>query len=164
MTRTDPPPALTHGLLPADRALAARWWSDLDESSRNAVRALVDRRLDSFSTNEDGEWHELSIELRGRFVDPMDAREDDTWCDDLIEYINAHPEVGFHLEERRFHICRAHRAARDVIAAGRVPAEFECPVADDRCPFQRASSVAGGCTIVLAASLSPRASARINRV
>lgn len=156
MTGGDLPAALSLGLTPADRQLAARWWDALDEAVQNAVRALVERH-DSLAC--DGEWHELSIELRGRFVDPEDAREDETWCDDLVEYINAHPEVGFHLEERRFHICRAHRAAREVIAAGRVPAGFVCPVASDGCPFQGASAAAAS-TIVLSASLS----ARINRL
>jgi hypothetical protein len=156
MTRdvTELPPALTHALAPADRTLADRWWSALDDTARHAVRALTDRRLDTIALAPiEGEWHELSIELRGRVVDPEDAREDDTWCDDLIEYINGHPEVAFHLEERRFHICRAHRAARDVISTGRVPARFTCPAANDRCPFKEASSLASGRPLVLTAIL-----------
>jgi hypothetical protein len=155
MTRdvTELPPALTHGLSPADRALADRWWSALDDTSRHAIRALTDRRLDSIAlAATEGEWHDLSIELRAH-IDPEDAREDDTWCDDLIEYINGHPEVAFHLEERRFHICRAHRAARDVISTGRVPARFTCPAANDRCPFKEASSLAHGRSLLLAATL-----------
>jgi hypothetical protein len=151
MTRdvTELPPALTHGLSPADRALADRWWSALDDTSRHAIRALTDRRLDSIAlAATEGEWHDLSIELRAH-IDP----EDDTWCDDLIEYINGHPEVALHLEERRFHICHAHRAAREVIATGRVPATFTCPVANDRCPFKEASSLASGRPLVLTAIL-----------
>jgi hypothetical protein len=122
----------------------------VERARRHAIRALADRRLDSIAlAATEGGWHELSIELRAHIVDP----EDDTWCDDLIEYINGHPEVALHLEERRFHICRAHTAAREVIATGRVPATFTCPVANDRCPFEGASALVSGRALALAATL-----------
>jgi hypothetical protein len=87
------------------------------------------------------------IDLIGRPQDDLDDGLDATH--DLTEYINAHEEVGFHLQERRFHICRAHILARRVIATGSIPANFICSRAVTTCPFMAASASVGGRRIIL---------------
>jgi hypothetical protein len=71
------------------------------------------------------------------------------WRQDLIEYLNAHPEIDFFLGERRFHICRAHAEARRVLATGGIPHDFACPLQRRACPFARALSGQPGRAIVL---------------
>lgn len=107
--------------------------------------ALVDAPHDDITQALcDGVWHELPIELRGRFVDPADACENQMWRRDLIEYINNHPELRFQVEERTFHICRAHPAAREVVENGIVPNDFVCPAGNEACPFQLALAMGNG--------------------
>ena len=71
----------------------------------------------------------------GVWVDPELARENALWTQERIEYINAHPEVGFYLRERLFHICRAHPQARRVVQRGIVPTDWRCPLGRSACPF-----------------------------
>ena len=78
-------------------------------------------------------------QIVAKAVDP-DARENAEWSAELAEYLTAHDL--FWVEERRYHICRPHPAARAVIATGVVPARFSCPLASAACPIAAAS----GCT------------------
>jgi hypothetical protein len=76
---------------------------------------------------------------------PLDedaARDVAEWNQSLAEYLVAH-EL-FLVDERPFHICQSHAAAREVIATGVVPAQFACPRAHAACPFAAASHCAGG--------------------
>lgn len=149
------PAALAQRLQAAQREMADAWWADLDEVSRRAISALCDDRLDDITITRHGdEWCGLTIELRGRFVDPEDVRDDEMWCEDLIEYINNRPEMRFHLEERELHICRAHPIAREVVRAGLVPSAFVCPAGSAACPFETASELGGHRPLLLTARLS----------
>lgn len=137
------PRALGRRVPAAERSKVESWWKSLDSSAKRSLRG---RELNA------------AIELRGRFLDPEDAVENEMWRLDLIEYINNHPELRFHLEERKFHICRAHAVAREVIRTGVVPGAFVCPVRNAACPFEAASKLGDGRPLVLAARLRRRQS------
>jgi hypothetical protein len=70
---------------------------------------------------------------------------------DLREFVDSHEELGFFLGERRFHICRAHPAALQVVTGGLIPAGFRCPAGDADCPFAAASAHVSGAPIRLRA-------------
>jgi len=146
-------------------AAIERWWRALDATSQRAVRALCDERGEDVASMFDEvthEWHTLPIVLRGHFVDPEDARESEAGTTDLLEYIDAHPEIAFWLEERRYHICRAHPAARALLTQRQVPSTFECPFGHTSCPYKRATANANGRTLVLTPHLNlPTISARV---
>jgi hypothetical protein len=80
-------------------------------------------------------------------VDPLAKIENEMWTEQLQEWVTSHDDVVFFLEERKFHICRAHPKARRVLETGVVPATFACPLGRQRCPL--ASAVRPGCSIVL---------------
>ncbi|GAB5549606.1 MAG: hypothetical protein RLO52_20355 [Sandaracinaceae bacterium] len=136
-----------------------RWWESLDDDAREALRALDDPRRDDVALawdEERGAFEALPIEVVGRFVDPEDARDDALARQQLLEYVNAHPELEFFLRERRFHICRAHAAARSVLRSGVIPAGFECPLRERSCPFERALAQGeGSVTLALRAKPPP---------
>ena len=83
----------------------------------------------------------------GQQIDAETERENRLWTQQLAEYVNAHEEVGFFLQERHFHICRAHAAARAVIERGTIPAGFSCPRTAADCPLASAGTLAGGARI-----------------
>ena len=93
----------------------------------------------------------------GRRRIPSFEREHAAWTHQLVEYINSHEEVEFHLKERTFHICRAHAEARRVIATGRIAADFACPVGAAACPFAAAAALVPGQAI----RLKPGTAARV---
>jgi hypothetical protein len=131
-----------------------RWCTRLPPEERAELGSLLDRRADHvFHQAPAGdrcrEWHELPIVLLGQPIDAEIERENRLWTQQLAEYVNAHEEVGFFLQERRFHICRAHAVARAVIARGTIPAGFTCPRAATDCPLASAGALAGGARIDL---------------
>lgn len=77
-------------------------------------------------------------------VDRELERETAMWTAQLRDYINAHEDIDFYLKEFRGHICRAHSAAREVVATGVIPAGFTCPRGAPSCPFATASCLADG--------------------
>lgn len=153
------PRSLIDGATAARREATERWWSALDDETRRELEGLDDPARDDITKTAagPGRWAALPLALCGHFVDPEDARDDAMWRQDLIEYLNAHPEIGFSVEHRRFHICRAHAHARRVLETGRIPHDFACPLARSSCPFARALAHQPGRTIVL--SVGPRTSA-----
>lgn len=86
-------------------------------------------------------WRSHPLTLIAVAVDSEQARDAEQWTTELIEYINSHEEVGFNLQERRFHICRAHAAARRVIHTGVIPAAFACPRGEPSCPYAGAAAL-----------------------
>src|SRR5262249_334998 len=63
---------------------------------------------------------------------------------ELFDYLLCNPELVVFAPPvvRTFHICTHHEAARAVLAAGRVPADFQCPFRSEDCPMRRLLSVA----------------------
>jgi hypothetical protein len=151
---------LCEGLTPADSAVVLRWLAGLSASTRRELANLWDERGDSCSrsaeTLGDGRsaWHRLPI-VRGRFPRPGEVADDEEWRADHFEYLLDHPEIWVMDQpsdlRRSFHIgCTAHRAARDVLKAGHIPADFACPLASAACPLRKLLSLAPGQSFHLA--------------
>jgi hypothetical protein len=86
----------------------------------------------------------------GRFVDAARCDEpcdDLDASDDLYEYLVNH-ELSFE-GGRRYHICSAHPEARAALRAGRIPAGFRCPLANEACPMRAILRRAPGCDVRL---------------
>jgi hypothetical protein len=130
-----------HSLTRRARAAMRRWLPTVPLVARRALRRTV--------------WRDPPIELVGIPVDPESVREHVAWCRQMIEYINGHEEIGFYLQERRFHICRRHARARRVIATGVIEAGFACPRGEATCPFAAAAACAPGHAVALV-PLRPR--------
>lgn len=137
------------------RAKTLAWWEALSDEERAEFVTLWDARSDDtalFAARVEGrtEWHPLPIRLRARFdLDPAAAREDAAWKAQLREWIDGHEDIDFFLVSRRFHVCRAHRVAREGVCRGVIPAGFVCPLRDTTCPFTTALALAPGASLVL---------------
>ena len=118
---------------PGEAEEIARWWASLPAEVQSECLSLWDPRADDPAlsrTAADGttRWHPLPIQLLGRLVDDETRRETRMHKQQLFDYIANHEEVQFFLQERHFHICRSHPAAREVIRNGLLPATFRCPL------------------------------------
>lgn len=120
------PTSLTKKLSHASREEAQRWWSTLSDEERRALR-------------------EPRAEARVlvRFVETSQEPA----SNEFYEYLVNH-EVTLEDGTRR-HICRAHPRARAVLASGRIPAGFTCPLAHDACPMRALLAHAPGHDAVL---------------
>ena len=115
------PSALTDEATTTEREKVDQWWLELSSEVQIEIAGLWDSRRDDASlaaesTRAQTQWHELPIQLRGRLVDEETRREDRMLKQQLFDYIVNHEEVTFFLEERTYHICRAHPAARAAVA------------------------------------------------
>ena len=108
----------------------------LPEAARAEVAGLWDERRDScgfaFPDGPDGagRCRRVPVVVAGLFRDP-DEPGDDRWRADYFEYLLKYPDLLLIQEpiRRTFHFgCTAHPAARAVLAAGTIPADFACPL------------------------------------
>jgi hypothetical protein len=137
------PLPLIAGLSPADVSAAEAWWSGLSEAVRSEVVALWDERQDvcffGLATDCDGAVPPSVI--GGRFVprDDDDAAGWAQWHAEYFDYLRNHEELVYEPPVfRTFHIgCTRHEVARAVLAAGRIPADFRCPLEQTNCPLRR---------------------------
>jgi hypothetical protein len=146
------------GLDEEEVARTMRWWATLSEDARLEFVQMWDARTDDTAlcgTSDNGSitWHEVPIELRGALIDEENDREHKQAKSQLLEYISNHEDIQFFLLEKRFHICRAHTAARDVIRGGMLRADFECPVDEASCPMRAILNACPGRSIALRPSL-----------
>ena len=139
----DMPPRLAAGLSPADRSAAEAWWSGLSEGARSEVVALWDERQDlcffGLAPHRDGAAPPFVI--GGRFAprDDDDAAGWVEWHAEYLGYLLNHEELVYEPPVfRTFHIgCTRHEAAREVLAAGRIPVDFRCPLEEADCPLRK---------------------------
>lgn len=140
----DPLPPDLLAVLPDGAApVAERWWAALPEADRRCVAGLWDERLEvcffapqaDDAGHADG-WEQVPAVEGGRFV-PSDDDGRGEWSPGYFEHLLQHPELVLAYEPARrvFHICTEHSAARACLAAGRVPADFACPVGAAACPM-----------------------------
>jgi hypothetical protein len=136
---------LTVGLNADDSAVVQQWLAGLSDATRRELAILWDDRGDTCSrsveTLEHGRarWNTLPI-VRGRFVRPGEVADDEEWRADHFEYLLDHPEIWIPEDpagpRRSFHIgCTSHQGARAVLATGRIPADFACPLNEALCPL-----------------------------
>lgn len=153
------PAALLASLSDAQRSKTLAWWDSLTTAAQAEFCRLWDTRSEDtalYGITREGEieWHELPIELRGEFVDPQDLVDEHEAYQSLLEYhCGNHGDARVFLTERVFHLCRAHAAARAVIAAGRLPHDFVCPLADAGCPMRAVLAEAPGKSLRLFVAL-----------
>src|SRR5262245_57063158 len=94
-----------------------RWWRGLTSVERRALR-------------RDGGRPPAGV--MARFVEAGQSERNVEGTTDFYEYLVNH-ELSFE-DGRTYHICSAHPAARAVIAAGHIPADFRCPRGSSPCP------------------------------
>jgi hypothetical protein len=104
-------------------------------------------------------WQRLPI-VEAEFTDEEEPGDD--WVPEWTDHLLSNPEVwvwAVHrvIVVRTFHICSAHRAARAVLRAGFIPADFTCPLASAACPMRKLLDRAPGKSVRL---LSPGAGPR----
>lgn len=161
-TMTTPIPSELLDDNPAERQQQVRsWWAELSPAAQEEFARMWDERTDdtayAAAAHDEGiEWHPLPIELVGRFVDEQDELDHDEAKQSLLEFVNNHEEIGFFLVRRGFHICRAHKAAQDVICKGFLSADFKCPLDDENCPMRTIAVAAGGRNVAFDVKLQRR--------
>ena len=135
------PSQLVEGLSIADGRAVAIWWTALDRAAQVEVVALWDGQQDEcfFGASRDAPGAPAPVVIGGRFVPHDDAWGLSEWGPSYFEHLLNHPELVIldQPETRTFHICTAHEAARAVLAEGRVPAQFTCPLGSLSCPMRR---------------------------
>jgi hypothetical protein len=142
-------------LPPGDMPAVEAWWTSLDSPTQLELTHLWEKRSDScsFARASDGDgahhWMALPIRVGARLVDAEDGADRDDWNEDLYEYRVAH-QADFPIL-RTFHICTAHAKARSVLAQGFIPADFVCPLANERCPMRKLLALKPGYSIKLCA-------------
>ena len=122
------------------RPVVRRWWAGLTAADRQAaVAAWDDEAQDRFFAPESGDSEPIPVVLGGRFVPAEQPLVGPEWHADYFEYLLKYPELLL-CEKPYFPIggvCTAHPEARAALAAGCIPAGFQCPLASAECPMRR---------------------------
>lgn len=140
----DIPRALLEGLSLGAVAEAKAWWCNLTEAARQEITFLWDERQDLCffppERDDSGKWRWVRTPkvIGGRFVPPDEEPSWAEWYAEHFEYLVCHPELVFFEPPvwRTFHICTAHEAARTVLATGKLPTDFRCPLRSLACPIR----------------------------
>jgi hypothetical protein len=134
----DVPVQLIASLSPADRTAVAQWWAALSDTNQSEFVALCDPRRDEcfFGTAEDDPATPVPLVLGGRFVPKEDTTGWAEWNAELFDYLVCHPEFAEPLRVRIFRICSRHQLPRSVLEAGKIPSDFQCPLASENCPIR----------------------------
>jgi hypothetical protein len=134
------PTDLLAGLSPTAGEQVIAWWASLAPEVRSQVTALCDPRQDAFfGLVPDEAATGVPVVIGGRFV-PRDGTAGwAEWHAELFDHLLSNPELVIFAPPavRTFHICTRHEAARAVLAAGRIPADFQCPLGINDCPMRR---------------------------
>jgi hypothetical protein len=142
------PLQLLQGLPPDTQQAVVSWWSSLTEDNRRMVATLCDERQEKcfFGLIPVDADREAPVVLGGRFVPHDDAAGWAEWHAEYFDHLLNNPELVLVDAPvvRTFHICTAHTAAREALAAGRIPADFFCPLGSPDCPLRRLLGVAPG--------------------
>ncbi len=154
MTERPPPSDMLDPLTDEERSRTITWWGTLNDAARVEFEQMWDARSEDtalYGTCEEGNiaWHELPIELRGALLDEENDKEHRQFKQQLLEYISNHEEVQFFLVEHKFHICRSHPGAREVIRSGLLPSGFVCPADSAACPMAAILGAAAGKSVRL---------------
>ena len=137
----DLPTQLLVDISPTDAAAVEAWWAGLPEAARSEVAALWDERQDIclFGMAPELDGAAPPVVIGGRFVPRGEAAGREEWRAEYFEHLMNNLDLVFFEAPvvRTFHICTRHRAARAVLAAGRIPADFRCPLDRADCPLRR---------------------------
>lgn len=140
------------GLTEVEARLVLAWWGRLRSTARRRLAVHADARGESCAYSRaprrDGSvaWYGVKVAVRGRFRRGEDGaskeRGEDPFPIDLYEYLVGH-EISLS-DQRQYHVCTAHEAARAAVRAGVIPATFRCPLERPDCPMRRMMGLAPG--------------------
>lgn len=151
------PSQFTEHLTISDRQSVDRWWSHLDAETQTQINRLWDARQDfcayTFESDETGDshWYRTPVVISGKFYEADPPTPEEQWSVDYYEFLVNHPEIQeiMLMTPRIFHICTAHEKARDVLKAGKIPADFTCPYASNICPMLTILALSPGKSLYL---------------
>jgi hypothetical protein len=146
MTANEPPADLLTALPEGSASAARRWWESLSDADRGRIADLWDERLEvkffAPQTDDEGHadgWEQVPAVVGGRFVPSDHTRGFPDLGPGYFEYLLSDPDLilAYEPASRTFHYaCTRHAAAQACRAAGRVPADFQCPVGAATCPLE----------------------------
>lgn len=134
------------GLSVAEAQAAQVWWTNLTAATQGEIVDLWDRRRDEcfFGVNRDEAGNKVPFVIGGRFIPHDDAWRMDEWFQSHFEYLLNHTESAPYVV-RTFHFgCTQHPAARACLAAGFIPADFQCPLRSQDCPMRKLLNLTPG--------------------
>lgn len=137
----------------AQRQPIERWWSALPAHEKRHLLDLSHLRPQpgprrAATPNTAFHRHGAPSRVRGVPIE-RSGDEDNPFPLDLYEYVIAHEIIL--IEERTFHVCSQHPAARAVLRSGHLPSSFQCPLGRLQCPMRRILSHTGGQAVRLVA-------------
>lgn len=126
------------GLSGSSAATATSWWNGLPAQVQEELSISWSVEAESCSyARDEGEWKSLPVLVGAEFFPQEDEPEEGAdWNQDFYEYLINNPELAIHYRGRIYHICRSHPAAREVLKAGRIPADFACGWKRTDCPMK----------------------------
>ncbi len=136
------PTLFREALVRAGMLAIDEWWAGLDSTSRSEALRLWG------ACQESGTEPEVCVE--GSFT----GSEEDAagfWHNDYYAYLVNHEM--YLLDGPKFHICTRHPVAEAAVRAGRIPHDFDCPLASTDCPMRRILGTHPGRTLKLKVTL-----------
>jgi hypothetical protein len=142
----DIPLPLLDGLSPPDAATVAVWWDGLETSARAELVLLYDARQDEcfFGVTANVNPRRTPRVIGGKFIPQDDTSGWVEWRAEYTDFLLCHPELATEPPRpRTFYIgCTRHQESRVVLATGRIPADFQCPLRAEDCPIRSLSRLA----------------------
>jgi hypothetical protein len=148
------PPQLLDGLCSIDHPEVAAWWAALPQAAQREIGDLcAPEQEQQFVGSVAGhKARARPILIGGRFVPRDDTAGWQEWHAEYFEHLLCNPELVIWQPPivRTFRVCTRHEAVRTVLAAGRLPANFQCPLEAEECAIRRILSLAPGESLRLA--------------
>ena len=158
------PPDLSAALPATEDATATSWWDGLSVDQQCELTRLCDPLQDACFFGMDLEGGEPPLVRGGRFIPHDDAWGLDEWGPDWFDYLMEHPEWIELMQPRQFEqggVCTLHTTARAALAAGHIPADFNCPFPSTDCPMRNLLAAADGRSVRLVGSVAPDGTRRM---
>jgi hypothetical protein len=158
------PADLSAALTPAADASAVAWWDGLSADEKGQLAFLCDPQRDQRFFDPDPEGGEPPTVRGGRFIPHDDAWGLEEWGPDWFDYLMEHPEWIELMQPRQFEqggVCTLHPTARAALAAGHIPADFNCPFPSTDCPMRKLLAAADGRSVRLVGRVAPDGTRRV---
>jgi len=142
------PAQMIVGLSSEGAASALAWWRGLTDAERSEVATICDARQEEwfFGLLGDSSAQAPRV-IGGRFIPNDDDAGWSEWSAEYFDHLICHPELSTFEPPvvRNFVIgCTRHESARAVLATGRIPADFQCPLRSAECAVRRLLSLSPG--------------------
>ncbi|ABC27338.1 hypothetical protein HCH_00428 [Hahella chejuensis KCTC 2396] len=141
---TSAPLFFLEGVVPARHGEVEDWWARLGDSLQSEIIAFWQGDADSPLQKTIANVREYLVVSRLHEENEQDAElELDYPNREFYEYLVNH-EIYLDVFDKRFHICRAHKAIREKLLLGRLPTDFVCPFMRSECVVRQALERFGG--------------------